>query len=233
MKNVQVVRDDGTSGRVLADANAGRTIVEFEDGEVVVVPAEALVPQTDGTHRLKATSDVTHATERELVIPVIAEELTMETERVARGRVRVNKRIETSEETVQTPTIQKEVSVDRIPINQFVDTPPAVHEVRGVVAVKTVIGLFDDRNEAMRAYSALVHEGYAKADLDILTSDDKDDEPKLAHMRDWVPAPDVNIYLEGVRTGGTVRTAKFVTHVSNKERKRNIDGYQSDRPNDE
>jgi uncharacterized protein (TIGR02271 family) len=73
--------------------------------------------------------------------------------------------------------------------------------------VKTVIGLFDDRNEAMRAYSALVHEGYAKADLDILTSDDKDDEPKLAHMRDWIPEPDVNIYLEGVRTGGTVITA--------------------------
>lgn len=73
--------------------------------------------------------------------------------------------------------------------------------------MKTVIGLFDDRNEAMHAYTALGAEGFAKADLDILTNDDKDDEPKLAHMREWVPKPDVDIYLEGVRQGGTIITA--------------------------
>jgi len=73
--------------------------------------------------------------------------------------------------------------------------------------MRTVVGLFDDRTEAMRAYTALVHEGYAKADLDILTSDDQDDRPKLDHMKEWVPAPDVNIYLEGVRHNGTLITA--------------------------
>jgi len=73
--------------------------------------------------------------------------------------------------------------------------------------MKTVIGLFNDQNEAKRAYTALVEEGYARADLDILTNDDKDDEPKLAHMREWVPKPDVDIYLEGVTQGGTIITA--------------------------
>ena len=73
--------------------------------------------------------------------------------------------------------------------------------------MRTVIGLFDDRNEAMRAYAALQQEGYARADLDILTSDDKDDVPKLAAMRTFVPEPDVNVYLEGVRQGGTLITA--------------------------
>lgn len=73
--------------------------------------------------------------------------------------------------------------------------------------MKTVIGLFDDQSEAKRAYTALVSEGYAQADLDILTNDDKDDEPKLAHMRDWVPKPDIDIYLEGVAQGGTIITA--------------------------
>jgi uncharacterized protein (TIGR02271 family) len=73
--------------------------------------------------------------------------------------------------------------------------------------MRTVVGLFDDRTEAMRAYTALVSEGYAKADLDILTSDDQDDRPKLEHMREWVPEPDVNIYLEGVRQNGTLITA--------------------------
>ncbi|MGL5081030.1 MAG: YsnF/AvaK domain-containing protein [Microcoleaceae cyanobacterium] len=73
--------------------------------------------------------------------------------------------------------------------------------------MRTVIGLFDDRNEAMRAYTALYEAGYAKADLDILTNDDKDDVPKLANMRKYIPAPDVDVYLEGVRQGGTIITA--------------------------
>jgi uncharacterized protein (TIGR02271 family) len=73
--------------------------------------------------------------------------------------------------------------------------------------MRTVVGLFDDRNEAMRAYTALAQEGYAKADLDILTNDDKDDVPKLAQMKDWVPEPDLNIYLEGIKHNGTLITA--------------------------
>lgn len=73
--------------------------------------------------------------------------------------------------------------------------------------MKTVIGLFGDQNEAKRAYTALFENGFARADLDILTNDDKSDEPKLAHMREWIPKPDVDIYLEGVKQGGTVITA--------------------------
>lgn len=75
---------------------------------------------------------------------------------------------------------------------------------------KTVIALFDDREEAMRAYTALDQEGFAKADLDILTNDDKDDVPKLANLRQFVPAPDVDVYLEGVRQGGTIITANVI-----------------------
>jgi stress response protein YsnF len=73
--------------------------------------------------------------------------------------------------------------------------------------MKTVIALFDDRNEAMSAYAALQQEGFAQADLDILTNDDKDDVPKLAVMHEYIPAPDVDVYLQGVRDGGTIITA--------------------------
>ena len=73
--------------------------------------------------------------------------------------------------------------------------------------MKTVIGLFEQKDEAMRAFASLVDAGYARADLDILTNDDKDDVPKLTRMHSWVPEPDVNIYLAGVRDGGTVVTA--------------------------
>ena len=71
----------------------------------------------------------------------------------------------------------------------------------------TVIGLFDDRTEAMRAYDALLSGGFRSAELDILTNDDKDDVPKLARLGDSVPEPDVHVYLEGVRQGGTLVTA--------------------------
>jgi hypothetical protein len=70
----------------------------------------------------------------------------------------------------------------------------------------TVIGLFDERAEARRAYDALLSGGFRSAELDILTNDDKDDVPKLARLGDSVPEPDVHVYLEGVRQGGTLVT---------------------------
>lgn len=73
--------------------------------------------------------------------------------------------------------------------------------------MKTVIGLFDDREEGMRAYTALHEEGFALADLDILTNDDEDDVPKLENLRRNLPASDAEVYLEGVRQGGTIITA--------------------------
>ena len=45
-----------------------------------------------------------------------------------------------------------------------------------------VIGLFDQKAEAMRAYDALLGRGFRSADLDILTRDDEDDKPKLAAL---------------------------------------------------
>jgi len=73
--------------------------------------------------------------------------------------------------------------------------------------MKTVIGLFDRADEAKRAYSALINEGYARADLHILTHDDKDDAAQLERMHSWVPQPDLDIYLTGVHDGGTIVTA--------------------------
>lgn len=84
--------------------------------------------------------------------------------------------------------------------------------------MRTVIGLFDEHDEALQAYQALLDAGYSQSDLDILTDDDASDEPKLARIRQYVPEPDSTIYLEGVRQGGTLVTAKvqddFVSHAA-------------------
>lgn len=74
--------------------------------------------------------------------------------------------------------------------------------------MRTVIGLFDEHDEAMMAYQALQDAGFAKSELDILTNDDSSDEPKLARIRQYVPEPDSTIYLEGVRHGSTLITAR-------------------------
>jgi uncharacterized protein (TIGR02271 family) len=73
--------------------------------------------------------------------------------------------------------------------------------------MRTVIGLFDDHHEALAAFESLAESGFDREALDVLTNDDSADEPKLARMHERVPMPDLEVYLEGVRRGGTLVTA--------------------------
>lgn len=142
MQGVSVVRDDGMRGAVVAGEKRGQLVVEFTDGSRLVVPPEALVPQRDGTYSLSRGETVPRSVaepEEEVVIPVIAEELTVEKQRVARGKVRVNKRVETREEVVDTPVVHEEVVIDRIPINKFVGEVTAeVRDEDGVLIIPLV-----------------------------------------------------------------------------------------------
>lgn len=72
----------------------------------------------------------------DLVIPVVAEELTVETTRVARGAVRVHKRTEAREEVVDTPVVHEEVVVERIPVDRPVEgAAPEPHEEDGALLI--------------------------------------------------------------------------------------------------
>ena len=66
----------------------------------------------------------------EVVIPVIAEEITVQTHQVARAKVHVHKRVETREEVVDAPIVHEEVVTDRIPINRLLEDkmPETSHE---------------------------------------------------------------------------------------------------------
>lgn len=134
MQGASVFRDDGTRGTVVSGQAPGRLVVEFGDGSSAVVSPEDLVPRGDGSYRISVREK-----EEELTIPVVAEELTVETARVARGRVRVHKRVETREESVDTPVIREEVVYERIPVNKFVDEePPGVREEEGVLIIPVI-----------------------------------------------------------------------------------------------
>src|SRR5262245_14911962 len=139
MKSV-VIREDGARGSIVADSEAGRLIVQFDDGARIDVERKALVPQADGTYRL--VQSVTGRSEPEtadIVIPVVAEELTLETEQVARSRVRVSKRVESREETVDAPTIRDDVVIKRVPVNKYVEGEvPTVRDENGVLVIPLI-----------------------------------------------------------------------------------------------
>jgi uncharacterized protein (TIGR02271 family) len=65
-----------------------------------------------------------------IVIPVVSEELEVETHHVARGRVRVSTRVEIHDQTIETPFVHEEVVVERVPVNTLVegDAPQVTEE---------------------------------------------------------------------------------------------------------
>jgi uncharacterized protein (TIGR02271 family) len=143
MHGASIVREDGTRGTVVAEESPEQLIVEFADGARFVVAVEALVRQQDGSYRLPLDPArlAAGSAADEVVIPVVAEELTVETYRVARSRVRVHKRVEVREEVVDTPTVIEEVVVERIPVNRLIDDADEVPTAReeGDVTVIPVI----------------------------------------------------------------------------------------------
>lgn len=61
-----------------------------------------------------------------VVIPVIEEQLHIDTQLVETGVVRITKRVTEDKQSVDLPTMREDVVVDRVAIYQYVDAPPAV-----------------------------------------------------------------------------------------------------------
>jgi uncharacterized protein (TIGR02271 family) len=72
----------------------------------------------------------------QLVIPVMAEEAAISTEEVVRGVVRVHKRVETYEETLDAALTTETVTVERVPVNTLVEgEAPQMREENGVIII--------------------------------------------------------------------------------------------------
>jgi uncharacterized protein (TIGR02271 family) len=139
LQGAPVTRDDGVAGKVITvTANRdGSTIlvVRFDDGTQIAVSPQMLSPQENGIYRVWSAGSRLDL-EDEVVIPVIAEEIMVGRQQVTRGVVRVQKRVETQEQVVDTPVSAEEVSVERLPINAFVEgEAPQIREEDGVVII--------------------------------------------------------------------------------------------------
>ncbi len=62
------------------------------------------------------------------VIPIIEERAVIGKEVVETGKVRISKRVSEHEKIIDEPLLHEEVSVERVAVNQFVDTPPEIRQ---------------------------------------------------------------------------------------------------------
>ncbi|TVQ41921.1 MAG: DUF2382 domain-containing protein [Gloeocapsa sp. DLM2.Bin57] len=133
MEGVTVIRDDQKTGTVVAQDERGYCVIEFEDNSRIVITPELLIPQEDGRYFVNITGA------EELILPVIEEQIIIEKERIPRGIVRVNKRVETREKEIDATTTHEEVIVERVPINKLVENAsPKVRKERGVLIIPVV-----------------------------------------------------------------------------------------------
>lgn len=150
MQPEKVIRPDGQVGtivgRITSPEGATQVAVSFDDGARLVVPFNELILQNDGAYLLsrefaKAVDTAASQTElsEEIVIPVVAEELSIERRRVKRGTVRVHKRVAAREEVVDEPTIREEIHVEHVPVNALIEGEPPQPRTEGDVFIIPVI----------------------------------------------------------------------------------------------
>jgi uncharacterized protein (TIGR02271 family) len=134
----RVVRGrDGWQGLIestpsLWDSPQSEVGVRLYTGQELRIPANALIRQPDGSYYVDlAWMDLENAYasgdgDPVAVIPVIQEELDIQKHLVERGRIRLTKTVHEHEELVDEPLMHEEITVERVPVNLPVDTPPSV-----------------------------------------------------------------------------------------------------------
>jgi uncharacterized protein (TIGR02271 family) len=130
---------DGWHGTVVpaspsAQADASQMLVQLDTGQQLLVSAEALVQQQDGSYYLPLTLEelephrwgLRSEAGKTTVIPVIEEELDVQKRVVETGKVRVTKVVHERESVVDEPLFRDEVEVERVLIDRVVDGPVSV-----------------------------------------------------------------------------------------------------------
>ena len=74
----------------------------------------------------------------EVVIPVVQEEIKVDKQVIETGKVRISKKISEHEELIDEPLRREEVSVERVPVNRYVDAPPQVRQEGDTMIIPVV-----------------------------------------------------------------------------------------------
>jgi uncharacterized protein (TIGR02271 family) len=110
--------------------------IRVGDGVYVVLPANMLQRQADGTVQIPLTAaELSAAGGHEVVIPVVEEQLRVGKRERETGEVVVHVTPHVRQETVDVPLAEEHVDVERVPVNQFVQGPVAVRQEGDVTVV--------------------------------------------------------------------------------------------------
>jgi len=118
-------------------------LLRLADGSEYLVPSDALEARADDSYHLKLSISQLHqysttetspppptaeqtadiSVERGKVIPAIQEEVDVSKRNIETGRVRIHKKVNQADTTVDEPLIKEAFEVRRVPINRIVDGP--------------------------------------------------------------------------------------------------------------
>ncbi len=128
-----VTDQDGVRGTVLTTSrfldDSPQRLIRLADGRELIVPKQLLRPQDDGSFILTTPiadlmGDNAPRTSQEQVVPVIQEQLNVGKRVTESGRVRINKRIETTESVVDEPLLHHSYDIQRIAVNRIAEDVP-------------------------------------------------------------------------------------------------------------
>lgn len=141
----QVIDSEGVRGTLdltvapPEGSTAKLVLVRFDDGSQVFADAANFVEKQEGIFYFPGSfaalleqnphskyGAATFGDTQQIVVPIVAEQLNIQRQKVLTGGVRVRKTVYERTETVDEPTLQEQVNVERVPVNRFITEEPAV-----------------------------------------------------------------------------------------------------------
>ncbi len=107
------------------DMSKKRTALRLPDGGIVHIATALLMDQT---RRSEIPASDAPDPSGEIVIPLVEERLEIEKKLVQTGRVTLEKKIQSYEETLDVPLVGRSFEIERVVLNQPVDRAPAVRQ---------------------------------------------------------------------------------------------------------
>ena len=130
-RSAVLVTRDGRRGTILTPPSddASSLLVQMDNGRQLIVPRELIQDEGDGKYwaplnvsELERQSNLKD--NQVLVIPLLSEELRVEKRQIEKSRVRIHKKVSEREELVDESLVSEEVSVQRVPVNEYVEDLP-------------------------------------------------------------------------------------------------------------
>jgi uncharacterized protein (TIGR02271 family) len=162
----EVTGTQATGTQAIGAATGGEQVfVRWHSGEQALLPRDLLQRQEDGRYQLayslqrvlaeygnsvpaNAADSQTQVaaghgvgnleTEQELVVPIVEEQVVVETRPVETGRLQIQKSVQERVELVDQPLFEEEVQIERVPVNRPITEAVTPHYVEDTLIIPLV-----------------------------------------------------------------------------------------------